>query len=67
MPYGQIVPLAILNCPKYGCINVHASLLPKLRGGAPIHKAIINGYDKTGITIMYMDKGMDTGDMIEKG
>lgn len=64
--YGQIVPLAILNCPKYGCINVHASLLPKLRGGAPIHKAIINGYDKTGITIMYMDKGMDTGDMIEK-
>ena len=64
--YGQIVPLAILNCPKYGCINVHASLLPKLRGGAPIHKAIINGYDKTGITIMYMDKGMDTGDMISK-
>ena len=64
--YGQIVPLAILNCPKYGCINVHASLLPKLRGGAPIHKAIINGYDKTGITIMYMDKGMDTGDMIAK-
>ena len=60
------MPLAILNCPKYGCINVHASLLPKLRGGAPIHKAIINGYDKTGITIMYMDKGMDTGDMIEK-
>ncbi len=64
--YGQIVPLDILNCPKYGCINVHASLLPKLRGGAPIHKAIINGYDKTGITIMYMDKGMDTGDMIAK-
>lgn len=60
------MPLAILNCPKYGCINVHASLLPKLRGGAPIHKAIINGYDKTGITIMYMDKGMDTGDMIAK-
>lgn len=64
--YGQIIPEIILNNPKYGCINVHASLLPKLRGGAPIHKAIINGYDKTGITIMYMDKGMDTGDIISK-
>ena len=64
--YGQIVPEVILNCPKYGCINVHASLLPKLRGGAPIHKAIIYGYEKTGITIMYMNKGMDTGDMISK-
>ena len=64
--YGQIVPEIILNNPKYGCINVHASLLPKLRGGAPIHKAIIYGYEKTGITIMYMDKGMDTGDMISK-
>lgn len=64
--YGQIVPEVILNAPKYGCINVHASLLPKLRGGAPIHKAIINDYTKTGITIMYMDKGMDTGDMISK-
>ncbi len=64
--YGQIVPEIILNAPKYGCINVHASLLPKLRGGAPIHKSIIQGYDKTGITIMYMDKGMDTGDMISK-
>ncbi len=64
--YGQIIPEIILNKPKYGCINVHASLLPKLRGGAPIHKAIMYGYDKTGITIMYMDKGMDTGDMISK-
>ncbi len=64
--YGQIIPPVILDNPKYGCINVHASLLPKLRGGAPIHKAIIYGYDKTGITIMYMDKGMDTGDMISK-
>lgn len=62
--YGQIIPEEILNYPKYGCINVHASLLPKLRGGAPIHHAIIDGYDKTGITIMYMDKGMDTGDII---
>lgn len=64
--YGQIVPEEILNTPRLGCINVHASLLPKLRGGAPIHKSIIYGYDKTGITIMYMDKGMDTGDMISK-
>ena len=51
--YGQIIPKEILEYPKYGCINVHASLLPKLRGGAPIHHAIIDGYDKTGITIMY--------------
>ena len=64
--YGQIIPEEILNCPKYGCINVHGSLLPKLRGGAPIHKAIMYGYDKTGITIMYMDKGMDTGDIISQ-
>ncbi len=64
--YGQIVPEEVLNAPRLGCINVHASLLPKLRGGAPIHKSIIYGYDKTGITIMYMDKGMDTGDMISK-
>ena len=62
--YGQIIPESILNYPKYGCINVHASLLPKLRGGSPLHHAIIDGYDKTGITIMYMDKGMDTGDII---
>ena len=62
--YGQIIPEVILNTPKYGCINVHASLLPKLRGGSPLHHAIIDGYDKTGVTIMYMDKGMDTGDMI---
>lgn len=62
--YGQIIPKEILNYPKYGCINVHASLLPKYRGGAPIHRAIINGEEKTGITIMYMDEGMDTGDII---
>lgn len=62
--YGQIIPEAILNYPLYGCINVHASLLPKLRGGSPLHHAIIDGYDKTGVTIMYMDKGMDTGDII---
>ena len=62
--YGQIIPKEILDYPKYGCINVHASLLPKLRGGAPIHRAILNGDKKTGITIMYMDEGMDTGDII---
>ena len=62
--YGQIIPEVILNYPKYGCINVHASLLPKLRGGSPLHHALIDGYGKTGVTIMYMDKGMDTGDII---
>lgn len=62
--YGQIIPKEILDYPKYGCVNIHASLLPKLRGGAPIHKAIINGYDKTGVTIMYMDEKMDSGDII---
>lgn len=62
--YGQIIPKELLEYPKYGCINIHASLLPKLRGGAPIHKAIINGYDKTGVTIMYMDEKMDSGDII---
>ncbi len=64
--YGQIIPEVILNTPRLGCINVHASLLPKLRGGAPIHHAIIDGEEKTGITIMYMDKNMDTGDMISQ-
>ena len=64
--YGQIIPKAILDCPKLGCINVHASLLPKLRGGAPIHKAIIDGYKTTGITIMYMDVKMDDGDIISQ-
>ncbi len=64
--YGQILPLELLNYPRLGCINVHASLLPKLRGGAPIHRAIINGYSKTGVTIMYMAEGMDDGDIITK-
>ena len=62
--YGQIIPEVILENPRLGCINVHASLLPKLRGGAPIHHAILDGEEKTGITIMYMDKKMDTGDII---
>lgn len=64
--YGQILPKRILECPRLGCINVHASLLPKLRGGAPIHRAIINGFKKTGITIMYMDEKMDEGDIISQ-
>jgi len=62
--YGKILPQEILNLPRLGCINVHASLLPKLRGGAPIHRAILNGYTKTGVTIMYMDQRMDEGDII---
>lgn len=64
--YGQIVPKEVLEFPTFGCINVHASLLPKLRGGAPIHKAIIEGHEKTGVTIMYMDEAMDSGDLISK-
>lgn len=64
--YGQILPKELLNAPSHGAINVHASLLPKLRGGAPIHKAIIEGYKETGITIMYMDEFMDEGDIIEQ-
>ena len=62
--YGQIIPATLLDLPKLGCINVHASLLPSLRGGAPLHHAIIDGYDTTGVTIMYMDETMDTGDII---
>ena len=62
--YGQFIPETILNTPKYGSVNIHASLLPKYRGGAPIHKAIINGEDETGITIMRMVKKMDAGDII---
>lgn len=62
--YGQIIPKVLLDLPRLGCINVHASLLPKLRGGAPLHHAVIDGLDKTGVTIMYMDEAMDTGDII---
>jgi len=64
--YGQIIPKVLLDLPKYGCINVHASLLPKLRGGAPIHKAIIDNYPRTGVTIMYMVEKMDAGDIISQ-
>lgn len=64
--YGQIIPTVLLDYPKYGAINVHASLLPKLRGGAPIHKAIMNNYPSTGVTIMYMAPEMDAGDIISQ-
>ncbi|MDD3745136.1 MAG: methionyl-tRNA formyltransferase [Anaerostipes sp.] len=64
--YGQILPESILNIPKYGCINVHGSLLPKYRGAGPIQWAVLNGEKETGITTMYMGKGLDTGDMIDK-
>lgn len=62
--YGEIVTKALLDIPKYGCVNVHASLLPLLRGAAPIQRAIMQGFAKTGVTIMRMSEGMDTGDMI---
>jgi methionyl-tRNA formyltransferase len=62
--FGQILPNQLLQAPKYGCINVHASLLPELRGGAPIHYAIIQGKEKTGITIMYMVEKLDAGDIL---
>ena len=62
--FGQILPQAILDIPRYGCINLHASLLPKYRGAAPIHWAVLNGETETGNTTMLMDKGMDTGDIL---
>lgn len=64
--YGQILPLEILEYPKYGCINIHASLLPRHRGAAPIERAILAGDEMTGITLMYMDEILDTGDIIAK-
>jgi len=64
--YGNIIPQKILDIPKYHCVNFHTSLLPKLRGGAPIQRAIINDEKETGVTLMYMDKGMDSGDIIEQ-
>lgn len=64
--YGKIIPKEILEIPKFGCINVHGSLLPKYRGAAPIQWAVINGDKETGVTTMFMDEGMDTGDMILK-
>ena len=64
--YGQILPKAILDMPQHSCINIHASLLPKYRGAAPINKAIIDGETETGVTTMLMDVGLDTGDMLVK-
>lgn len=64
--YGQILPGSILGIPKYGCINVHASLLPRYRGAAPIQRCIMNGETETGVTTMHMEEGLDTGDMILK-
>lgn len=64
--YGQILPRAVLDVPPLGCINVHGSLLPQYRGGAPIQRSIINGESVTGVTIMYMAEGLDTGDMISR-
>ncbi len=62
--YGKILPEYILNFPKYGCINLHGSILPKYRGAAPMQRAIIQGEDEVGATVMYMEKGLDTGDML---
>lgn len=62
--FGQLLPKELLDAPELGCINVHASLLPAYRGGAPIHQAIIDGQDKTGVTIMYMEEKLDAGDII---
>ncbi|EJL46142.1 methionyl-tRNA formyltransferase [Brevibacillus agri] len=64
--YGQILPKRLLDAPPFGCINVHASLLPKYRGGAPIHKAIVDGEAESGVTIMYMVEALDAGDMLSK-
>ncbi|TGB04892.1 methionyl-tRNA formyltransferase [Halobacillus salinus] len=64
--FGQILPEPLLEAPKFGCINVHASLLPELRGGAPIHYSILQGKKETGVTIMYMVKALDAGDMLSK-
>ncbi|XMB85690.1 methionyl-tRNA formyltransferase [Mycoplasmatota bacterium WC44] len=64
--YGQFIPEEIINCPKYGCINVHASLLPSYRGGSPIHKAITSGDEYSGVSIMYMVKKMDAGDVLNQ-
>lgn len=62
--YGKILPKSVIDFPKYGCVNVHVSLLPKYRGAAPMQRAIMDGERETGVTIMYMDEGLDTGDII---
>jgi len=63
--YGKIIPKVLIDYPKYGCVNIHASLLPKYRGAAPIQWALMNGEKETGVTLMYMDEFMDTGDIID--
>jgi len=62
--YGKLLPMELLGIPRLGCINIHASLLPKYRGAAPIHRSIIDGEEITGVTLMYMEEGLDTGDII---
>ncbi|MBO4819624.1 MAG: methionyl-tRNA formyltransferase [Firmicutes bacterium] len=64
--YGQIIPIEILDAPKFGSINIHGSLLPKYRGAAPIQRAVLDGEEETGVTLMHMDAGLDTGDMYVK-
>ena len=64
--FGKILPLSVLEYPKYGCINLHVSLLPKYRGAAPMQRAIMNGESETGVTVMHMNEGLDTGDIILK-
>ena len=64
--YGKILPKSVIDFPKYGCINLHVSLLPKYRGAAPMQRAIMEGEKETGVTVMYMDEGLDTGDIIAK-
>ena len=64
--YGKILPKNVIDFPKYGCINLHVSLLPKYRGAAPMQRAIMNGEKETGVTVMYMDEGLDTGDVIAR-
>lgn len=64
--YGRILPKEVLEAPKYGCLNIHASLLPKYRGASPIQAAVLNGDKETGVTVMQMDEGLDTGDMLLK-
>ena len=64
--YGKIIPKSVLDIPKYGCVNIHGSILPRWRGAAPIQRAIMEGDKETGVTLMYMAEGLDTGDMIDK-
>ena len=64
--YGKILPKSVIDFPKYGCINLHVSILPKYRGAAPMQRAIMEGESETGVTVMYMDEGLDTGDIISK-